>query len=391
MNKKQLSLALSALLILGGCSSSPSKTSSGAATSSTETGSSAVAQTLTLIELHPLWERALVQEETDLNPKTEPEVFVLDVPDFQTSGGVIVMKEGRPHFRADEPGSYTVFVDRDGVKSNTVTIQVIGEDDPEAESVRADHESKAAQASSENSDSTAASQSSVPDSEAASAPADSSGSGNEASAPAGSENTQTIRSGVTVSEVLASPETYVNQRITVTGLLPQNASLDENGNPIIMLLPDTSGSEGLILVGNNDIPFGGSMASIAGILIQRADGQYVFQVDRAEQTMRGGDAKSSAAVSAPVETASGVGTPVSSMPSSGTFQFTADGIRIRHGMEGLAGAASSYVFNAGMSVHYDGIYTQDGYTWITYLSYTGTRYSAAIGDDTTVLYGYLVS
>lgn len=84
-----------------------------------------------------------------------------------------------------------------------------------------------------------------------------------------------------------------------------------------------------------------------------------------------------------------VGAPVSSMPSSGTFEFSSNGINIRKGDQGLDGAKTGLVYNAGMSVHYDKVYQKDGYTWISYIGKSGERRSVAVGSDQKLEYGFV--
>lgn len=58
--------------------------------------------------------------------------------------------------------------------------------------------------------------------------------------------------------------------------------------------------------------------------------------------------------------------------TSGVYTFTTE-TRIRNGV-GLSGQDSGLSYSAGQSVNYDRIYKNiDGYTWLSYMSYNGTR------------------
>lgn len=58
--------------------------------------------------------------------------------------------------------------------------------------------------------------------------------------------------------------------------------------------------------------------------------------------------------------------------ASGVYTFTTE-TRIRNGV-GLSGQDSGLSYSAGQSVNYDRIYKNiDGYTWLSYMSYNGTR------------------
>lgn len=436
MNKKQLSFALGALLVFSGCTASTGNSAATSRPESSTASSAASSQTaaLTVIQLVPEADGALVNDETGIAIQTTPKAIILAKGDFTTTGGSLDVQNDKAIFKADKAGSYTISAVKDGVKSNSVTIRVVTSDDPDASSITE------ARQKAKDSAASAASDSAAKDASAGSA-ANSSTADASSSADAAAIN---------VRDVLKNPEQYLNKVITVAGALPQEAVQDASGNPEIKLYPDAgSTDESLTLTGKNDFNFGGCDADVTGTLKKDSDGKYVLDVDHATQTSSGAAGDQSAATdqnaaassqtaaqnstaqagnqstgtdqnaaqsgsTADANASSGTGTgsvasdnsglagvvpsasastatgtPVSSLPASGTFHFTANDLLIRTGMNGLESPSTGYVYNDGMSVNYDGVYTKDGYTWLTYVSYDGVRRSVPIGNDTTVLYGYL--
>lgn len=334
---------------------------------------------LSIIELLPEADEVLVNEDTDITVKLDPSDYPLTTDDFTVSGGICTYENGHLKFRADEPGSYTITAKAEGVESNPVTIQVV-EQKPDA---AAAGDSSA----SGNSNTTVAAnppQSSTSQNSGTSKNTGSSDQNSQQSSQSSSEAQQPSGHSadttpvLSVDQVMANPSAYAGQTITVSGLLPQNAA-DANRNPA-MYLVNEDGSQKLPLTGRDQFDFGGCKALVTGVLSENTRGVWYLNVSYGVQMSDGaaGDNNNREP-----------GTPVSTMPSKGVFQFAASGVRIRNGMDGLEGADSGYVFNAGMTVHYDAIYQKDGYTWIAYTARSGARHSVAIGNDTTVLYGFL--
>lgn len=81
-----------------------------------------------------------------------------------------------------------------------------------------------------------------------------------------------------VDTVLANAPSLVGQHIEVTGNLGQNASMDEQGRPILWLTSST----GQRLRFDGQISIGGCAAKLGGTLIQDDRG-YVLQLDSYEQ------------------------------------------------------------------------------------------------------------
>lgn len=356
----------------------------------TACSSAADNKTLSIIELVPEADEVLVHEKTDIQVKTDPENTQLEPSDFDLSGGTVEVNGENVFFSANENGSYTIKAVKDGIESNPVTIKVVSEAD--------DSQSKTASAPSDSDASKTTGTQKNEDSQKPSEKADSSGSSSSKSEkPAASDSEQSRsqsdrasgqssdQSQLTTDDVLSSPDQYLGKTIEVYGVIGQDdpyptgsaQTADGTDLPILGTLDD-----------HNGIPVyvsqGGSFSNenlVTGTLEKETIGNYNYVLKNARVI----------ALDNGITTGMPdykTGDPVSELPSEGTFQFTADDVIIRNGENGLGGAASGYVFDAGMTVHYDKVYQKDGYTWLGYTAKSGARHSVAAGNTETLLYGF---
>ena len=387
MNKKQLSCALSALLLLAGCSNNnnSSKTSetntSSAISSSTSTSGSKIR--IVAVQLVPEANSVLVNEEVIIEAKADSDLTWAD-SDFSASGGTIVAVSNGAKFTADKAGTYTITVDKEGVKSNVVTIIAV-EDSSTLDSAASEasaQTSMAAQASQE-AEATLDDKNTASDSAGTSSSTTNQTSGNinnsltlsttsiSSNNVAAANSTTSASAGqrlVNVQSLASNPEGYLDQYITLSGSIA-----NENGKTVIY--PQGSTSQGITLEGVEASAIGKSVY-LTGHLVKDANGQYIFDVNNTIEPL----------TSAVFGKA---GAPISSVPQTGTFVFTANNVVIRSGNDGLASPESGLAYYPGLEVYYDGTYQKDGYTWIKYTSYSGIERSVPIGDDKYVLYGYV--
>ena len=392
MNKKQLSCALSALLLLAGCSNNnnSSKTSEANASSavsssaSTSTSSSSSKIRIVAVQLVPEANSIMVNEEVIIEAKADSDLTWTD-SDFTASGGTIVAVSNGAKFTADKAGTYTITVDKEGVKSNVVTIIAV-EDSSTLDSAASEasiQTSMAAEASQEaeatlddnkntTSSSTGTSSSSATNQTSGNTNTNANNNASTSSNSTATANSTTSASAgqrlVNVQNLASNPEAYLDQYITLSGSIA-----NENGKTVIY--PQGSTSQGITLEGVDASAIGKS-AYLTGHLVKDANGQYVFDVNNTIEPL----------TSAVFGKA---GAPVSSVPKTGTFVFTANNVVIRSGNDGLASPESGLAYYPGLQVYYDGTYQKDGYTWIKYTSYSGIERSVPIGDDKYVLYGYV--
>lgn len=356
----------------------------------TACSSAADNKTLSIIELVPEADEVLVHEKTDIQVKTDPENTQLEQSDFDLSGGTVEVNGENVFFSANETGSYTIKAVKDGIESNPVTIKVVSEAD--------DSQSKTASAPSDSDASKTTGTQKNEDSQKPSEKADSSGSSSSKSEqPKASDPEQpssqsdqaskqsSDQSQLTTDDVLANPDQYLGKTIEVYGVIGQDdpyptgsaQTADGTYLPILGTLDD-----------HNGIPVyvtqGGTFSNenlVTGTLEKETIGNYNYVL------------KNARVIALDNGITTGIpdfktGDPVSELPSEGTFQFTADDVIIRNGENGLEGAASGYVFDAGMTVHYDKVYQKDGYTWLGYTAKSGARHSVAAGNTETLLYGF---
>lgn len=396
MNKKQLSCALSALLLLAGCSNNnnSSKTSEANASSavsssaSTSTSSSNSKIRFVAVQLVPEANSIVVNEEVIIEAMADSDLTWAD-SDFKASGGTIVAVSNGAKFTADKAGTYTITVDKEGVKSNVVTIIAV-EDSSTLDSAASEasaQTSMAAQASQEaeatldddkNTTSSSAGSSSSTTNQTSGNTNTNTNANTNTSTPTPSSNSAAATNSTTsasagqrlvnVQNLASNPEAYLDQYITLSGSIA-----NENGKTVIY--PQGSTSQGITLDGVEASAIGKS-AYLTGHLVKNANGQYVFDVNNTIEPL----------TSAIFGKA---GAPVSSVPQTGTFVFTANNVVIRSGYDGLASPESGLAYYPGLEVYYDGTYQKDGYTWIKYTSYSGIERSVPIGDDKYVLYGYV--
>ncbi len=83
-----------------------------------------------------------------------------------------------------------------------------------------------------------------------------------------------------VASVLDNAESLVGSRFIVIGNLPQNAPLDDLGQPMLFLLGDTAD---IRLPLEGEIGIGSCKAALTGTLLQNEDDQYIFQVESYKQ------------------------------------------------------------------------------------------------------------
>ncbi len=131
---------------------------------------------------------------------------------------------------------------------------------------------------------------------------------------------------------------------------------------------------------------GENQAGVAAFSICSLDIQYAYPtVFRPKCFVGGGQTTQPTTPTKPTNPSGGF--PI---PSSGTFEFTYSDISILDGKNGLEGADTGYVYNAGMTVHYDSVYEKDGYLWISYISYSGARRSVAVRDKDGTMWGHAI-
>lgn len=378
MNKKQLSCTLSAFLLLAGCSNNSDKSSSQSASSVTSTSSNTSSSTssdkkLVLVELVPQNSSVLVNEEVIIEAKSDSPLTWVD-SDFSASGGTIVAYQNGAKFSADAPGSYKITIHKDGAEGSPLTIVVVEKEEEltsassEAESQTSKDKEESQAQSKQNASSNSSQASNPSDNQATNNQATTPNSSNTSKVPATSSPTAGQRI-VGIQDILNNPAGYADQYVTLSGSV-----VSKDGKVVLYPQGNTSG-EGVTLEGAaaNAI---GKNAYFTGRLVKDANGQYVFEVTNTIEPSN-------------TVSAGKVGVPVSSVPDSGTFVFTSNDVVIRSGRDGLASPESGYAYYPGLEVYYEGLYKKDGYTWITYTSYSGVLRSVPIGDEQYVLYGYV--
>lgn len=290
-NKSNLKTLVLAALLLAGCSSSASP--------------------VTSITLASEADKVLANENTAISVTTEPKDASLSAEDFTAKGGTITMNGDVAEFKADKPGTYTIWAAADGVTSNKVTIEVEGTDGSSSgqdntEKTQTDKDSSTGKDSSgkdstsgaaDNKEGTAASSGSASDGSAGTSSGSSAGgqsSGSSSSSGQSAGKNSTAASGViSVKEAIADWKQYANtgKTITIDGMLPQ----DSTGRPVIQVSADsTSDQEKLDLSGS--LPqFGGCEAQLTGTLSLADNGNLVFHVDSSKQITDGTAGKQAAA------------------------------------------------------------------------------------------------
>lgn len=353
-------------------------------------------QKLSIIELVPESDRILEGEKTRIDIKTDPAGTKLADSNFDAGKGEIEAEDGYAMFSADEAGTYTIKASKDGIESNPVTIEVVSEEDQ-------DHKDEAEQSSDKTSDSSQKSQNQKPDSDqqnTGTSEKTDSGSASSNSDSSSQNAGKTDNSGSSdfvvdnhnpintdLASVMNDPEDYLNHTIDVVLMVPQDLpdskqAVLPDGTKLSVLLSE-DGKNAIPVLNYSDFDNWGVKNEVLGIFRKQNAGDYDYVLDVTEVIPQ------SVMSSANSFGGTYVGAPVSSMPSSGTFEFSANGINIRNGDQGLDGEKTGFVYNAGMSVHYDKVYQKDGYTWISYIGKSGVRRSAAVGNNQTLEYGFV--
>ena len=379
MNRKAFGLIMSAVL-LAGCSAAQSESDS---------------QKLSIIELVPENDKVIVNEKSDIEIRTDPSDEVLSAADFDASGAKIDVKDHTAVFSADKTGSYKIQASKDGIESNPVTIEVVNEAGSSSSDQNGFKNSNADQNeknnSGEQSAQPAASSENSKTAQQQTEPAQPADTQKQAQTTAdkntASETNASLTGAISMDEFYQNPDSYVNQKVTINGYTPQNlppekeAVLD-NGQKLDVIFNRDS-TEGLPVMNEDDSQLA-PYIQLTGIIRKQNIGPYQYVLDVSKTT-----ALSPKGSAYPTPTVS-VGSPASDLPSKGTFTFSVDDVIIRNGKDGKESPASGYVYRSGMSVHYDGVYQKDGYTWITYTGQSGKLHSVAVGTDQTIEYGYAI-
>ncbi len=373
MNKKQLSCALSALLLLAGCSNNNNSSKTSEANASSTTSSSSTSDSkirLIAVQLVPEANSVLVNEEVIIEAKADSDLTWSD-SDFTISGGTITAVSNGAKFSTDKAGTYTITVDKEGVKSNVVTIIAV-EDSSTLDSAASEASTQTSIAAQASEEAQATLDDGTTTSPISNSSTNSNSQGANTTSGTATVNSTTSASAgqrlVSVQSLASNPEPYLDQYITLSGSIA-----NVNGKTVIY--PQGSTSQSITLEGVDANAIGKS-AYLTGHLVKDTNGQYVFDVNNTIEPL----------TSAVFGKA---GAPVSSVPEAGTFVFTANNVVIRSGNDGLASPESGLAYYPGLEVYYEGKYQKDGYTWIKYTSYSGIERSVPIGDDKYVLYGYV--
>lgn len=291
-NKSNLKTLVLAALLLAGCSSSASP--------------------VTSITLASEADKVLANENTAISVTTEPKDASLSAEDFTAKGGTITMNGDVAEFKADKPGTYTIWAAADGVTSNKLTIEVEGTDGSASakddtgktqtgndsstgkDSTGGTTDNKEGEtASAGNTDGSAGTTSGSSAGSQSSSSTGSQSSGTASGSQSSGQNSSAAAGVISVKEVIADWKQYANtgKTITIDGMLPQ----DSTGRPLIQASMDSiSDQEKLDLSGS--LPqFGGCEAQLTGTLSVADNGNLVFHVDSSKQITDGVAGKQSSA------------------------------------------------------------------------------------------------
>lgn len=338
-------------------------------------------QPLSIIELTSENDKILVNEESDIQIKTDPSGTELSDADFDADGGKIEVDQDTAHFSADKAGTYTIKADKDGVESNPVTITVVDDEDQKNSNSSGTADSLNTQSNTQNSQPSQNTGSSQSDQPAQPVASD--------SQPQYSEPPVMPDYGTDLSVIMENPDQYAGKTITVVGYddgatpLSGDAQLPDGTYLFILWSADSKYCLPIDFsqMKNPDLGDDGKL-SITGKLVKQKVGNYDYVLDATNVVLLGNNGV------LPGKAAQDVGDPVSDLLPSGTFQFSVNNVNIRRGEDGLEGQKTGEVYNVGMKVNYDKVYQKDGYTWISYIGASGERDSVAVGDLKTVLYGF---
>ncbi|GJM56391.1 hypothetical protein [uncultured Dubosiella sp.] len=217
-----------------------------------------------------------VDEALEITVSTTPKDIEIQTASFQKMDGAqIEKKEKKFVFKASKAGTYSVQVKQDAIDSNVLKIKAV---DPKE---KAEEEEEVAEDAAQSSQETAGQETGAQENQQVIV----TGNGLPHNDP--TWNAEAIADTVDVSSVMADPQRYMGQTMTIVGNLPQSAA-DSNGKYYTALYPDTNTNEGLRLSGAS-IDIGGCVAELTGMVVKEDD-TYVFDVQSyrmaADQSVR---------------------------------------------------------------------------------------------------------
>lgn len=218
-----------------------------------------------------------VDEALEITVSTTPKDIEIQTASFQKMDGAqIEKKEKKFVFKASKAGTYSVQVKQDAIDSNVLKIKTV---DPKE---KAEEEEEVAEDAAQSSQETAGQETGAQENQQVIV----TGNGLPHNDP--NWNAEAIADTVDVSSVMADPQRYMGQTMTIVGNLPQSAAADSNGKYYTALYPDTNTNEGLRLSGAS-IDIGGCVAELTGMVVKEDD-TYVFDVQSyrmaADQSVR---------------------------------------------------------------------------------------------------------
>lgn len=188
-------------------------------------------------------EEITTTETAEITYKIDPESVRLDEDCFYANGGEITLQDNSILFQSKEAGTYEIFLSKDDIKSNTITIQVIEKD-----------------------------------------------SAADLTKPSISDEAKDVEAQEVVPQNAPSNLDYFFENaqayldtsvpVWVQGDLPQAQIADEDGTMQTILYNDDH-TRYVILKGEVDI--GSCRAAVSGLLSKDANGHYVIDVDTIQQ------------------------------------------------------------------------------------------------------------
>lgn len=217
-----------------------------------------------------------VDEALEITVSTTPKDIEIQTASFQKMDGAqIEKKEKKFVFKAPKAGTYSVQVKQDAIDSNLLKIKAV---EPKE---KAEEEEEVAEDAAQSSQETAGQETGAQENQQVIVTGN--GPHNDPN-----WNAEAIADTVDVSSVMADPQRYMGQTMTIVGNLPQSAAADSNGKYSTALYPDTNTNEGLCLSGAS-IDIGGCVAELTGMVVKEDD-TYVFDVQSyrmaADQSVR---------------------------------------------------------------------------------------------------------
>lgn len=188
-------------------------------------------------------EEITTTETAEITYKIDPENVELDKDCFYVNGGEITLQDHSILFQSSDPGTYEIFLSKDDIKSNTITIQVIEKDSAASltkPTINDDTEETPTQ---------------------------------EAMPQNAPSN---------LDYFFENAQSYLDTSVPVwvQGDLPQAQIADEDGTMQTILYNDDH-TRYVILKGEVDI--GSCRAAVSGLLSKDANGHYVIDVDTIQQ------------------------------------------------------------------------------------------------------------